>query len=193
MPMSVRANRIGSWIVAPRHAIVRSPSCARAASSSGGMSSPPSPSWHCSRRGSASLSDRSSSRWSLLTPVLAWLILTLGWRWTFLAVGVAAVVVVMPLGFWVIRDSPEAMGLSPDGGPGRPGGAPAVAGELHGDERRRADPYVLADRSQPVLLRVLDESALGARRPHAHRPRLQRHDRLVGPGARRRLEHGVRR
>jgi MFS family permease len=87
--------------------------------------------WFVKRRATALsiLAGASAAGMSLLTPVLAWLILTLGWRWTFLAVGVAAVIVVVPLGFWVIRDSPEAMGLSPDGGPGRPGAAPAVAGE----------------------------------------------------------------
>jgi MFS family permease len=87
--------------------------------------------WFVKRRATALsiLAGASAAGMSLLTPVLAWLILTLGWRWTFLAVGVAAVAVVVPLGFWVIRDSPEAMGLSPDGGPGRPGAAPDVAGE----------------------------------------------------------------
>jgi hypothetical protein len=63
---------------------------------------------------------------SLLVPVTMWLILTIGWRAAYWAMGLASAVVLLPLSLWVVRESPEAMGLTPDGlpdGPAAPGAA----------------------------------------------------------------------
>jgi predicted MFS family arabinose efflux permease len=64
---------------------------------------------------------------SLLVPVVAWLIGAFGWRTAYLVLGAAVLVGMLPLCLLVVRDSPEAMGLRPDGDrvvPGTP--APAV-------------------------------------------------------------------
>ncbi len=53
---------------------------------------------------------------SLLVPASMWLILQFGWRVTFVVFGAAVVVVLLPL-LWIVRESPEAMGLTPDGAP----------------------------------------------------------------------------
>jgi MFS family permease len=65
---------------------------------------------------------------SLLVPVVMWLILALGWRATFGVLGLGLFLVMMPLALWVVRDSPESMGLAPDGEPAVPA-AGAAAGE----------------------------------------------------------------
>jgi predicted MFS family arabinose efflux permease len=65
---------------------------------------------------------------SLLVPVAMWLILRLGWRATYGVMGLAILAVITPLVLWVVRDSPEALGLTPDGvpaGPAPAGPAPA--------------------------------------------------------------------
>jgi len=53
-----------------------------------------------------------------LIPLLAWLIVQYGWRWTAIITGVAIWVVVLPIVVLAIRDTPEEMGLLPDGEPG---------------------------------------------------------------------------
>jgi MFS family permease len=84
--------------------------------------------WFTRRRATALsvLGGASMAGMSLLVPVAMWLILTLGWRLTYAVIAAALLVLLLPLGLWVIRESPEAMGLAPDGGPpappsGRPG------------------------------------------------------------------------
>ena len=79
--------------------------------------------WFSRRRGTAVsiLGSASMTGMSLLVPVVAWLILTVGWRMTYGLIGVFVLVVMLPLCLFVVRDSPEAMGLAPDG-------APALAG-----------------------------------------------------------------
>ena len=58
---------------------------------------------------------------SLLVPVAMWLVLAFGWRTTHFIAGAFMIVVLLPLSLWVVRDSPESMGLLPDGdGAGRP-------------------------------------------------------------------------
>ena len=79
--------------------------------------------WFSRRRGTAVsiLGSASMTGMSLLVPVVAWLILTVGWRMTYGLIGVFVLVVMLPLCLLVVRDSPEAMGLAVDG-------APALAG-----------------------------------------------------------------
>jgi MFS family permease len=52
---------------------------------------------------------------SLLVPVAMWLILAVGWRGTYLVIGLASAVILLPLSLFVVRESPESMGLQPDG------------------------------------------------------------------------------
>src|SRR5881296_2427989 len=79
--------------------------------------------WFSKRRGTALsvLGSASMTGMSLLVPVVTWLILTTGWRMTYVVIAGAMLVVLLPLCLWVVRDSPESMGLLPDGGTARPG------------------------------------------------------------------------
>jgi predicted MFS family arabinose efflux permease len=54
---------------------------------------------------------------SLRVPVMAWMILTVGWRMTYVAIGLFVLVCLVPMCLFVVRDSPESMGLGPDGDP----------------------------------------------------------------------------
>ncbi len=78
--------------------------------------------WFTRRRATALsvLGGASMAGMSLLVPVAMWLILTLGWRLTYLVIAPALLALLLPLALWVIRESPEAMGLAPDGGPPAP-------------------------------------------------------------------------
>lgn len=87
--------------------------------------------WFVRRRATAlsALGAASMGGMSLLVPVAAWLVLQLGWRTTYAVFGVAMLVVMLPLALWVIRDSPESMGLQPDGEPAAPAAGPGTAAE----------------------------------------------------------------
>src|SRR5437762_2311511 len=52
---------------------------------------------------------------SLLVPLVTWLILTTGWRTTYVLIAVGVLVGMLPISLWVIRESPESMGLAADG------------------------------------------------------------------------------
>jgi MFS family permease len=73
--------------------------------------------WFIRRRATALslLGGASMAGMSLLVPAAMWLILTVGWRATYALVALAVLVVNVPLLLWVVRESPEAMGLAPDG------------------------------------------------------------------------------
>jgi MFS family permease len=81
--------------------------------------------WFVRRRATALsvLGGASMAGMSLLVPVAMWLILRVGWRATYAVMGLAIFVVITPLIIWVVRDSPEALGLTADGIP--PGPVPA--------------------------------------------------------------------
>jgi len=74
--------------------------------------------WFVRRRATALsiLGGASMGGMSLLVPVVMWLILTVGWRAAYGVIGAAILVLMLPLAIWVVRDSPEALGLAPDGG-----------------------------------------------------------------------------
>ena len=75
--------------------------------------------WFHRKRGTAVslLGSASMTGMSLLVPVMAWMILTVGWRMTYVAVGLFVLVCMVPMCLFVVRDSPESMGLGPDGDP----------------------------------------------------------------------------
>jgi MFS family permease len=79
--------------------------------------------WFSKRRGTALsvLGSASMTGMSLLVPAVTWLILTGGWRMTYVYLAAAVVVLVLPLCLLVLRDSPESVGLTPDGIPLKPG------------------------------------------------------------------------
>src|SRR5512132_3560567 len=73
--------------------------------------------WFVRRRGTAVslLGSAAMTGMSLLVPVVAWLIITVGWRMTYALIGLAVLVGMLPLCLLVVRDSPESIGLAPDG------------------------------------------------------------------------------
>jgi MFS family permease len=75
--------------------------------------------WFSRRRATAlaSLGGASMAGMSLLVPVAMWLVINVGWRRTYVLLGIAVVASMVPLALWVVRESPESMGLTPDGLP----------------------------------------------------------------------------
>jgi MFS family permease len=75
--------------------------------------------WFIRRRATAlsMVGGASMAGMSLLVPVAMGLILSIGWRATYGVMAVAILVVIVPLVLWVVRESPESMGLTPDGAP----------------------------------------------------------------------------
>src|SRR5499425_2085903 len=75
--------------------------------------------WFNRRRGTALsvLGSASMTGMSLLVPLVTWLILTNGWRVAYVAIAGLVLVGILPVALWVIRESPEQMGLTPDGAP----------------------------------------------------------------------------
>ncbi|HET7340507.1 MAG TPA: MFS transporter [Methylomirabilota bacterium] len=85
--------------------------------------------WFSARRGTALsvLGSASMTGMSLLVPAVTWLILASGWRATYMYIAGGIALLVLPLCLWVVRDSPESVGLHADGVAPRPGAAPARA------------------------------------------------------------------
>jgi MFS family permease len=79
--------------------------------------------WFSKRRGTALsvLGSASMTGMSLLVPAVTWLILTSGWRFTYVVIAGAVLVLILPICLLVLRDSPESVGLTPDGVPLKPG------------------------------------------------------------------------
>jgi MFS family permease len=73
--------------------------------------------WFVRRRGTAIslLSAASMAGMAVLVPVVMWCILRFGWRMSYAILGLASLVLTLPLALWVLRDGPEDMGLEPDG------------------------------------------------------------------------------
>ncbi|PYM22482.1 MAG: hypothetical protein DMD80_28245 [Candidatus Rokuibacteriota bacterium] len=73
--------------------------------------------WFSKRRGTALsvLGSASMTGMSLLVPAVTWLILTTGWRLTYVVIAAGVLLLVLPLCLLVVRDSPESMGLTADG------------------------------------------------------------------------------
>jgi MFS family permease len=85
--------------------------------------------WFIRRRGTAVsiLGSAAMTGMSLLVPMVAWLILTVGWRMTYALIGLAVLLGMLPLCLWVIRDSPESFGLAPDGEALTPSSTPVAS------------------------------------------------------------------
>jgi MFS family permease len=85
--------------------------------------------WFNKRRGTALsiLASASMVGMSILVPVVTWLILTTGWRSAYMLIGVGVLAVIVPIALWVVRESPEAMGVGVDGGKPEPAAATAAA------------------------------------------------------------------
>jgi MFS family permease len=90
--------------------------------------------WFSARRGTALsvLGSASMTGMSLLVPGVTWLIITGGWRMAYMVIAGGIAVLMLPLCLWVVRDSPESVGLVADGVAPTPG---AAAGRV---ERVRA-------------------------------------------------------
>ena len=73
--------------------------------------------WFIARRGTAVsvLGSAAMAGMSLMVPTVAWLILELGWRTAYMVIGGFVLVCLLPLCVLVLRDSPESVGLEPDG------------------------------------------------------------------------------
>jgi len=82
--------------------------------------------WFSRRRGTALsvLGSASMTGMSLLVPAVTWLIITTGWRATYLVIAGGVLLLVLPLCLWVLRDSPESIGLAADGAAVKPGALP---------------------------------------------------------------------
>jgi MFS family permease len=85
--------------------------------------------WFNKRRGTAlsMLASASMTGMSLLVPMVTWLILTRGWRSAYMLVALGVLVILLPVSLWVIRESPESMGLGMDGGTPEPAASGAAA------------------------------------------------------------------
>ena len=81
--------------------------------------------WFNKRRGTALsvLGSASMTGMSLLVPAVTWLIINTGWRITYVVIAAGFMLLVLPLCLFVVRDSPESMGLSADGARTKPGAA----------------------------------------------------------------------
>jgi MFS family permease len=93
--------------------------------------------WFSKRRGTALsvLGSASMTGMSLLVPAVTWLILAYGWRTTYVVIAGVVLALVLPLSVWVVRDSPESMGLTADGVPGpRTGPASGVVERVSAGE-----------------------------------------------------------
>ena len=75
--------------------------------------------WFIRRRATALsvIGGASMAGMSALVPVAMWLILAAGWRATYGIMAGATLVLTVPLILWLVRESPESMGLTPDGAP----------------------------------------------------------------------------
>lgn len=111
--------------------------------------------WFRKRRGTAlGISNAGAPLGQLLVvPLGSYLILALGWRAAFPAMGLLVLVTTLPLVFWVVRNRPEDLGLQPDGEPleGTAGGAAGARPQvrlsnlehLNGREALRTTPFWL--------------------------------------------------
>ncbi|HWP76392.1 MAG TPA: MFS transporter, partial [Methylomirabilota bacterium] len=92
--------------------------------------------WFSRRRGTALsvLGSASMTGMSLLVPAVTWLVLTTGWRTTYVIIAIMVLAISLPLCIWVLRDSPESVGLLPDGGTARPGALNAPVERVTGTE-----------------------------------------------------------
>jgi MFS family permease len=94
--------------------------------------------WFSKRRGTALsvLGSASMTGMSLLVPAVTWLVLTTGWRVTYVVIAGLILAVSLPLCLWIMRDSPESVGLHADGAAPVPGTAATVERVTTGEALR---------------------------------------------------------
>ena len=94
--------------------------------------------WFSKRRGTALsvLGSASMTGMSLLVPAVTWLVLTTGWRVTYVIIAGLILAVSLPLCLWIMRDSPESVGLHADGAAPVPGTAATVERVTTGEALR---------------------------------------------------------
>jgi len=94
--------------------------------------------WFSKRRGTALsvLGSASMTGMSLLVPAVTWLVLTTGWRVTYVVIAGLILAVSLPLCLWIMRDSPESIGLHADGAAPVPGTAATVERVTTGEALR---------------------------------------------------------
>ena len=92
--------------------------------------------WFSKRRGTALsvLGSASMTGMSLLVPAVTWLIIVSDWRTAYTIIAGVVVVLVIPLCLWVLRDSPESVGLTPDGTPRESGGMSGAVERVRSSE-----------------------------------------------------------
>ncbi len=95
--------------------------------------------WFNKRRGTALsvLGSASMTGMSLLVPAVTWLILTTGWRTTYVLIALGVLALMLPLCLWVVRDSPESIGLVADGAVPRAGSGSALVERVSAGEAVR--------------------------------------------------------
>ncbi|HEX5530814.1 MAG TPA: MFS transporter, partial [Methylomirabilota bacterium] len=94
--------------------------------------------WFSKRRGTALsvLGSASMTGMSLLVPAVTWLVLATGWRTTYVIIAGLILAVSLPLCLWIMRDSPESVGLHADGAAPVPGTAATVERVTTGEALR---------------------------------------------------------
>ena len=94
--------------------------------------------WFSKRRGTALsvLGSASMTGMSLLVPAVTWLVLTTGWRTTYVIIAGLILAVSLPLCLWIMRDSPESVGLHADGAAPVPGTVATVERVTTGEALR---------------------------------------------------------
>jgi MFS family permease len=94
--------------------------------------------WFSKRRGTALsvLGSASMTGMSLLVPAVTWLVLATGWRVTYVVIAGLILAVSLPLCLWIMRDSPESVGLHADGAAPVPGTAAIVERVTTGEALR---------------------------------------------------------
>lgn len=94
--------------------------------------------WFSKRRGTALsvLGSASMTGMSLLVPAVTWLVLTTGWRTTYVVIAGLILAVSLPLCLWIMRDSPESVGLHADGAAPVPGTVATVERVTTGEALR---------------------------------------------------------
>jgi MFS family permease len=140
--------------------------------------------WFIRRRATALsvLGAASMAGMSLLVPVTMWLVLTVGWRLAYGLIGLATLVVLLPLALWVVRESPESMGLHPDGD--LPGSQAAAAANVSLERLLDTRVVYLCPRLNPDGLRLLNfVSWCSAVRPPRTKPTLPGRTELAGKSA----------
>jgi MFS family permease len=99
--------------------------------------------WFARRRATALsvLGSASMAGMTLLVPATMWCVLTYGWRMTYVLFGVASVVLIVPLGVFFVRNTPEALGLTPDGLPAAPSAGPVALDRTDLADASRTRPF----------------------------------------------------